>query len=168
MATATGFVATRRGRMLRLSGILVLLFSLMAAATRPAYAGYEWCSVDPILWLQRTGSLDPQLLDVQVMLPPFVLPLAGVATLTVDLPSDVRGTEILNTSTPLFRLETVFRSLNAKSTSDRFPVDLTLEVPYVGESFPVRLVVTDSGTGRVTIVDGMAGQKVRTSVEVVP
>ncbi len=169
MATATGFIGARRGSLLRISALFVLVCSLMTIGTGKARArGYEWCSVDPVLSLEREGSLLPQLVDVQVMVPLSALPIAQTATLTVQLPSDVQGIELVNGSTPIFKVETVFLSRKAKATSDRFPVDLTLEVPVAEEAFPVQLVVTDGGSGTVTIVEGVAGKEVQTSFEVAP
>ena len=152
--------------MARVVVVFALICSTMLLSIRPAGAAYHWCSVDPVLTFQRDGSATSHAVDVQVMVPIEALPLADAATLQVAVPVDVTGQEVLNTSTPAFELHTTFDSINPNATSDRYPVELELLVP--GSHFPVRLVVTDADAGTVTTVDGKAGQKVRTAVEVAP
>ena len=168
MVIADLLVRLARSSMARIVVVFALICSTMLLSIRPAGAAYQWCSVDPVLTFQREGSLSSRTVDVQVMVPFEALPLADAATLNVAVPVDVDGQEVLNTSTPLFRLNTVIEAINPQATSDRYPIELELLVPRALEQFPVRLVVTDPEVGTVTTVDGKAGQKVRTTVEVAP
>lgn len=153
--------------MLRAITGLVLLGALLTAGARPVQAGYEWCSVDPTLAFTR-DTLQTALLDVQVQVPFSALPLDGLAQLTVRVPSNVDGAEVLNTSVPpLFTLTTSFAQVKPAVSTSLYEVDLVLRVPSGKHIFPVRLVVSNPSTGAVTTTDGVSGKPLRQTVGVV-
>ena len=168
MSTPSWFAMPRAGTALR----LVITFLLVAVAsmvsTRPAGARYDWCSVDPTFFFWSEGRLAPYALDVQVLVPLSALPLAEAATLEVGVPANLTSQEVLNTSTPVLEVQTAFKTLNNRSSSAGDTIHFELVVPGSVTSFPVRLVVTDPQVGTVSVTEGLAGHKVRTTVEASP
>ncbi len=152
---------------LRVLAILVLLASMAGFGVRPARA-YDWCSVDPVFAFQQKDSLTAFGLDVQVMVPLSALPLADPATLDVGVPADLTGQEVLNTSTPAFELRTTLSTVGNRTSSLGDPIEFEVVVPSSAGDIPVRLVVTDTRYGTITISEGESGHKVRASVEVSP
>lgn len=153
--------------MFRVAVVLGLLCTSLIAQARPVQAGYDWCSVDPTLTFTRAGQLRSGVIDVQVLVPLSALPLSGAARLSVRVPSNVQGTEVLNTSLPLFVLQTSFEPLKPAVSTSAYEVELALLVPSGEQGFPVRLVVTNLTTGEITFTEGSAGQTVRQSIQIV-
>jgi hypothetical protein len=152
--------------------VLILRCLLLASMPQSVEAGFDWCSVDPTLTFTRgglvTGLLRTGVVDVQVLVPLSALPLAGPARLTVRVPSNVQGTQVLNTSLPLlFTLRTTFAQVKPAVSTSPYQVELILLVPAGEQSFPVRLVVTNPSTGQITITRGLAGQKLRQTITIV-
>lgn len=154
--------------MFRIAVVLTMLCLSIVAGTRPVQAGYDWCSVDPTLTFTRGGLLRSGVVDVQVLVPLSALPLEGAARLNVRVPSNVDGTEVLNTSLPvLFPLRTSFSPLKPAVSTSPYEVDLALVVPASEQGFPVRLLVTNLTTGEITVTEGVAGLPLRQSIVVV-
>ena len=158
--------------MLRLVVVLPLLCTALIAGARPVQAGYDWCSVDPTLTFTRGsllgGVLRHDVVDVQVLVPLSALPLKGIAHLRVHVPSNVQGTELLNTSVPLlFTIRTSFAQFKPATMTSPYQADLALLVPAGEEAFPVRLLVTNLSTGEITLTEGTAGQPVDQSIAIV-
>ncbi len=159
MEVATGVGPTSWGSMRRMLCLFAVLGMLLSVTTQPAQAGYDWCSVDPTVLLQRGSTGLPHVMDIQVQVPLSVLPMAGTARLGVTLPSNVKGTEVLNTSTPLFQVATGLAHNGVTATSDSFKVKLSLRMPETTIDYPVRLVVANHDTGElIAIKEGMASE----------
>ena len=155
MTIATDATPASWGRKLSLLAVLTLMLLLGAV---PANAGYEWCSVDPTITLERAGGNLAHAMDIQVMVPRSALPMKGTARLEVILPSNVTGTEVLNTSTPLFNIKTVFAN-NRSLAGDAFKVKLRLKMPATQTDYPVRLVVINQDTDqRIAVATGKASK----------
>lgn len=156
--------------MLRIIALALFCTSLFAGA-RPAQASYDWCSVDPTLLFTRGGLVSSLLrngvADVQVLVPLSAIPLDGKARLSVRVPSNVRGTEVLNTSVPLlFTLQTSFAPVKPAAGRSPYEVDLDVLVPAGEQGFPVRLLVTNLTTGEITITEGVAGKKLHKTMTI--
>ena len=159
MEVATGVSPTSWGSIRRMLSLFAVLGMLLSVTARPVQAGYDWCSVDPTILLQREGAVLSHAMDIQVQVPLSVLPMAGTAGLAVTLPSNVKATEVLNTSTPLFRVATNLAHNGVTATSDSFKVKLTLRMPQTTTDYPVRLVVANHDTGEpIAIQEGMASE----------
>jgi hypothetical protein len=164
------FVSRIAGRPLRarlLVSMLIFCLATIVAGVRPAAAGYEWCSVDPVFSFQRNGSKHVRVMDVQVMVPVTALPLADPARLRVQTPRDVVAKDVTVSIKHVFELETKIVQEVMLSSVSNYPVKFSLSVPQGTKRFPVRLVITDTTTGAIKIVEGVAGQPVHTSVQVV-
>jgi hypothetical protein len=151
---------------------LALCCTALLAGVRPAQASYDWCSVDPTLLFSRGGLISSLLrngvADVQMLVPLSAIPLDGKARLNVRVPSNVRGTEVLNTSLPLlFTLQTSFAPNKPATDGSPYEVDLDLLVPAGKQAFPVRLLVTNLTTGEISITEGVAGQKLYKTITIV-
>ena len=166
MTTGVALVHGKGQAGVRVVAVFALIASLAVFGARDARARYDWCSVDPTFLFHRAGDLVPYALDVQVLVPLAALPLAEAATLTVGVPADLRAQEALNTSTPIFELQTTLTTLRNRLSSSGVPVKVELLVPASAGAVPVRLVITDPQAGTVTITEGQAGQKVWATVEV--
>lgn len=159
MPVATGS-GTASLRSMRSAWLLFSVLGLMlSVGALPARAGYDWCSVDPTITLDRTGGQIAHAMDLQVMVPRSILPMAGTARLGVIIPSNVTGTELLNTSTPIFNVKTTFTRSQVASATDSFRVKVTLRMPQATIDYPVRLVILNQDTGQIIVArQGMASQ----------
>lgn len=145
--------------------LLAVLGLILSAGALPTQAGYDWCSVDPTITLERTGGQLVHAMDIQVMVPQSILPMAGTAQLGVTIPSNVTGTEVLNTSSPLFNVKTTFAYSRAAAT-DSYKVKLTLKMPQATADYPVRLVVLNQDTGQILVdKQGMASKELTMVVD---
>jgi hypothetical protein len=145
--------------------LCAVLGLILSAGALPAQAGYDWCSVDPTITFQRAGSRLAHVMDVQVMVPLSALPIAGTARLGVTMPSNVAGTEVLNTSTPLFQIKTTFAQSVVPAASDSYAIKLSLKMPRTTTDYPVRLVAVNQSTKQfIVIKEGMASQLLTTTV----
>jgi hypothetical protein len=155
MTIATDAAQASWGRRLSLFAVLTLMLVLGAL---PANAGYDWCSVDPTITLERSGGNVAHAMDIQVMVPRSALPMKGTARLEVILPSNVIGTEVLNTSTPLFNIKTVFGH-NRALAGETFKVKIRLKMPATKTDYPVRLVIINQDSEqRIAIATGRASK----------
>jgi hypothetical protein len=154
--------------MRRLILVLSLLCTTLVAGARPAQAGYDWCSVDPIFTFTRNGLLSSRVVDVQVLVPLSALPLKGTATLKARVPANVKGQVVLNTSVPLlFPLKTSIVQTKLVATTSPYKVHLDLFVPAGTKPFPVRILSTNLSTGKIKISEGIAGQTLRQTIAIV-
>ncbi|MDP9315125.1 MAG: hypothetical protein M3R24_30395 [Chloroflexota bacterium] len=167
MVAVDQFVHGSRSFTPRVLGILGLVIFAFTLGAHPALA-IDWCSSDPVFTFQRIGTYRSQVVDVQVMVPLSALPLTEVTTLSAEVPVDVAGHVALSISTPMFPLEAHITSLKPRAGSERYPITFELLVPASTGSFPVRMIVSDTAAGTITIVDGQAGQKLETSIMVAP
>lgn len=152
MPVATGTHPATWGSIRSMRLLFVILGLVLSAGVLPARAGYDWCSVDPTITLERAGGTLAHAMDIQVMVPRSVLPMAGTALLGVSHPSNVSGTEVLNTSTPLFNIKTNFTRTNAATRQDSFRVTVSLKMPRPKVDYPVRLVIINQNTKQTIMV----------------
>jgi hypothetical protein len=145
---------------------LLLLLAACIASPRPASAGYDWCSTDPVYSLSLVNRASTYALDVQAQVPWSALPLADTATLKLLIPTNITAATG-TVGTPGFRLDTPVAAVKAQALTPRYTVDFVLFVPASATTpFPVRLVITDPQRLTQVVVEGMAGQVLQTSVDV--
>jgi hypothetical protein len=145
---------------------LLLLLAACIASPRPASAGYDWCSTDPVFSFSLVSSASTYALDVQAQVPLSALPLADTATLKVMIPTNTTAAAA-TVGTPGFSLDTPVSPVKAQAITQRYSVDCVFFVPASATTtFPVRLVITDPQRATQVVVDGMAGQSLRTSLDV--
>lgn len=144
--------------------LFAVLCLILSAGALPARAGYDWCSVDPTITLERTGAKLMHAMDIQVMVPRSVLPMAGTAQLGVTIPSNVTGTEILNTSSPLFKIMTTFTQSRVVARQDSFRVKVSLKMPRAKADYPVRLVILNQDTNQIIVAKQGKASEVLTMV----
>ena len=145
---------------------LLLLLAACIASPRPASAGYDWCSTDPVYSLSLVNNVSTYALDVQAQVPWSALPLADTATLTALIPTNVTAATG-TVDTPGFRLDTPVAPVEPQALTPRYAVDFVFFVPAsTATTFPVRLVITDPQRLTQVVVEGMAGQSLQTSVDV--
>src|SRR5919202_246993 len=65
---------------------LLLLLAACIASPRPASAGYDWCSTDPVYSFSLVTSSGTYALDLQAEVPLSALPLAHTASLNAMMP----------------------------------------------------------------------------------
>ena len=145
---------------------LLLLLAACIASPRPASAGYDWCSTDPIYSFNLVNSVSTYELDLQAQVPLSALPLADTASLNAMMPTNVTATTA-TVGIPSFSLDTLVSPVKAPALTQPYSVDFEFFVPASAtNTFPVRLVITDPQRATQVIVEGMAGQWLNTSVDV--
>jgi hypothetical protein len=145
---------------------LLLLLAACIASPRPASAGYDWCSTDPIYSFNLVNSVSTYELDLQAQVPLSALPLVDTASLNAMIPTNVTAATAM-VDTPGFSLERLVSRVKAQALTQRYSVDFEFFVPASAtNTFPVRLVITDPQRATQVIVEGMAGQWLNTSVDV--
>ncbi len=172
MAIAMQFDVFTRSLLPRAAAIFMFVCTLLGLSAAPVLASYEWCSRDPVITFTRQAVSGqplplPNVVDVQVMTPIDSMSVGDVATLTVMLPSNVAYTSV-DTSTPLFQLDTAFRPVLDAVTSDSYRVRLSAFVPAAVGDYPVRLMMTNSTGGLPITCEGRTGQSVRATVQFAP
>ncbi len=148
---------------------VLVLFVLTAV---PAFAGYSWCSRDPVLTFSR-GAETEHVLDVQVAIPTGVVFLGDPeVTLNVRVPSNVTGIDLLApVTTPLFNVSTSFSPTLAATDSEAYTVFLHASYPAPVDS---ALVITGApldgfalGTLQVSC-EGRTARSIRAKVSFAP
>ena len=171
MATVPLFADLTRSPVRRTTTICMSVFVLCALLAAPAFASYEWCSRDPVLTFIRQTNLGdlsvPNVLDVQVMEPVEAASIGDVATLTVTLPSNVNYQEV-DTSTPVFQLDTTFKPVLSLVTTDSYTVRLAANVSDPSGSYPTRLMITDPVSGASVTCESQPGHAARATVQFAP
>src|SRR3712207_5894851 len=91
----------RRAVTRRPAMVVVVLCALFALTTGPVFAGYSWCSRDPVITLTRDGALlAERVIDVQLAVNNAGALLDDVtATLEVTTPRNVQGAVVLDRAT---------------------------------------------------------------------
>jgi hypothetical protein len=145
---------------------LPLLLAACIASPRPASAGYDWCSTDPVFSFSLVNSVSTYALDLQAQVPLSALPLADTARLNAVIPTNATATAA-TVGTPGFSLDTSVSPVKAQALTLRYSVDFVFFVPAsTTNSFPIRLVITDPQRLTQVVVNGTAGQPLRVSVDV--
>ena len=171
MSTTPQFVALTRSPLRGAVTLCLFVGALLAVGAAPAFASYAWCSRDPVITFTRPTAPGevavPQVLDLQVLEPLQTSSVGDAAELTVTLPANVAYQEV-DTSLPVFPLETTFKQVLAPVTSDAYTVRLAAAVPAPSGSYPVQLMVTDPASGASVTCTGNPSQMARATVQFAP
>jgi hypothetical protein len=171
MAIVPQFDGFTRSPVRRTASICMFVFACLALSAAPVLANYEWCSRDPVLAFTRQTDLGdvsvPNLLDVQVMVPVQAASVGDAATLAVTLPSNLTYQDV-DTSTPVFPIDTTFKPVLGSVSTDSYTVRLAAYVQDTSGSYPTRLMMTDPASGASVTCEGQVGHTVRATVHFAP
>ncbi len=145
----------------------VAVLLLLALSAGPAFAGYSWCSRDPVLTLQRNGALTVYAIDIQVQVALGDSVVQEPASLTIKVPANVTA-HVVDASTPIFPLDIEVRHVLDATETDAYGVQLKAHLPASYGPVPVQLVITDPTSGLPVTCGGQAGQSVQAHVAFAP
>ena len=146
----------------------VVICTLLAITTAPVFAGYDWCSKDPVFTFKPVGGILPEhVIDVQVWVQGQGMISDDTATLTVAYPSNRVVEEVLDLSTA-FNLDVTFKPVLAPAATSAYTVKLATLFPDTHGALPVRLVVSAPDGALSVSCEGVAGKSVRAVVQFEP
>ncbi len=165
----------RRAVARRPAVVVVVLCTLFALSTGPVFAGYSWCSRDPVITLTRGGALlAERVVDVQLAVNSAGALLDDVtATLEVTTPRNVQGAVVLDRATEtLFNIETTFGAHLGPASSPSYAIFLEGFVPTTDGVYDTALVITnvngDVNGGQAVSCQGRTGKTIRAKVHFAP
>ena len=165
----------RRAVVRRPAMVVVVLCVLFAMSTGPVFAGYSWCSRDPVITFTRGGALLPErVVDVQLAVNNGSVQWNDItATLDVTTPRNVQGAVILDRATEtLFNIETSFNADLKPASTTSYPILLEGFVPATYGVYATALVITnlngDVSGGLPVSCQGRTGKAIRAKVQFAP
>ncbi len=155
--------------------VVVVLCVLFAMSTGPVFAGYSWCSRDPVITFTRDGALlAERVVDVQLAVNNAGALLDDVtATLEVTTPRNVQGAVVLDRATEtLFNIETTFDAHLRPASTASYDIVLEGLVPTTDDVYDTALVITNvnggMNGGQAVACQGRTGKAIRAKVHFAP